>query len=165
MLYISHRGNLTGPNPKTENTPEQIQKAIELNYYVEIDVHGVGCNLYLGHNEPKIAINNHHEFFNTVRLFVHAKNERAFQLLTDLKEDVPRLHYFWHQEDKYTLTSEGLIWTYPGEIILDTGKDIAVKPENHTKPALELLKELERCYGICSDYIADFRKYLDKGIK
>ena len=25
-------------------------------------------------------------------------------------------HYFWHQEDDYTITSKGIIWAYPGKV-------------------------------------------------
>ncbi len=25
------------------------------------------------------------------------------------------LNFFWHENDKYTLTSKNFIWTYPGE--------------------------------------------------
>jgi hypothetical protein len=26
-----------------------------------------------------------------------------------------KCHYFWHQEDDYTITSKGFIWVYPGK--------------------------------------------------
>lgn len=38
MKIISHRGNLNGPSPKTENTPEQIDFALKKGFDVEIDL-------------------------------------------------------------------------------------------------------------------------------
>ena len=38
MKIISHRGNLTGPDPKQENKPSQILKVLEKGYEVEVDV-------------------------------------------------------------------------------------------------------------------------------
>ena len=38
MILISHRGNLTGPNPKKENHPDYILNALREGYEVEIDV-------------------------------------------------------------------------------------------------------------------------------
>ena len=38
MILISHRGNIEGKQPKLENKPEYISKALELGYNVEIDI-------------------------------------------------------------------------------------------------------------------------------
>ena len=38
MILISHRGNIDGPNPKLENSPEYIQLAMEKGFDVEVDV-------------------------------------------------------------------------------------------------------------------------------
>ena len=38
MKLIAHRGNIDGPNPETENTPEQIVKCIDQGYDVEVDI-------------------------------------------------------------------------------------------------------------------------------
>ena len=42
MIYISHRGNLTGPNKKWENNPEYIRKALDDGFNVEIGSHDMG---------------------------------------------------------------------------------------------------------------------------
>ena len=34
MHLIAHRGNISGPNPKRENTPEYIEEAIEKGFDV-----------------------------------------------------------------------------------------------------------------------------------
>ena len=40
MILISHRGNITGRIPDSENRPSYIQDTINLGYDVEIDVQG-----------------------------------------------------------------------------------------------------------------------------
>jgi hypothetical protein len=62
--------------------------------------------------------------------------------------------YFWHQEDKYTLTSKGNIWVYTGEELLPNS--ICVMPENHH------YDDISKCYGICSDKIEYYREQLKK---
>ena len=38
MKFISHRGNLYGPNPKLENKPTYIIEALKMGFDVEVDV-------------------------------------------------------------------------------------------------------------------------------
>ena len=54
MIYISHRGNLNGINPKQENKPSYIFNALERSFDVEVDVWFVKGKFYLGHDEPEI---------------------------------------------------------------------------------------------------------------
>ena len=65
-----------------------------------------------------------------------------------------KLNYFWHQEDDYTLTSQGYIWTYPGKSL--TSNSVMVLPEQ-TGISFEICKNLD-CYGICSKFV-DSIKY------
>ena len=67
-------------------------------------------------------------------------------------EDI-RFNHFWHQEDDFTLTSRGVIWTYPNKEL--TPKSICVLPERNNDNSLTMLpKEL---LGICSDYIVNYK--------
>ena len=59
-----------------------------------------------------------------------------------------KAHYFWHQEDDYTITSKGYIWTYPGKKILP--KSICVLPERVNYKKID-------CLGICSDFIGKYK--------
>ena len=57
MKIIAHRGNLNGPDPETENTPNQILKAIDAGFEVEVDMWFHGQNrLMLGHDRPTTHI-------------------------------------------------------------------------------------------------------------
>ena len=53
MIFISHRGNLTGKNPEMENKPSYISDALNQGYHCEVDVWFVDNKFMLGHDEPK----------------------------------------------------------------------------------------------------------------
>ena len=55
MFFISHRGNLDGPNESKENHPDYINKAL-LEMEVEIDVWYKDSSFYLGHDKPTYKI-------------------------------------------------------------------------------------------------------------
>ena len=38
MILVSHRGNLSGPDPDKENNPTQINKTLDLGYDCEVDL-------------------------------------------------------------------------------------------------------------------------------
>ena len=84
------------------------------------------------------------EFLHKKGLWIHAKNWEALEWLSDTQ-----LHYFWHQEDAYTLTSHGIVWAYPNQPLM--AKSVCVMPENQGI-SLEYAFNLP-IYGICSDYV------------
>jgi hypothetical protein len=140
MKLISHRGNLTGRNYKKENKPSYILDALSQGYDVEIDV-WYDTKLYLGHDTIQYEIEK--EFLLRNGLWCHAKTIETLEKLLNLG-----VVCFFHDRDKCTLTSNGLIWTYPGEIL--TEKSICVLPEIYNQKDFN-------CFGICSDYIEEYR--------
>ena len=52
------------------------------------------------------------------------------------------LNYFWHENDKFTITSRGYIWSYPDFI----NKSITVVKEKTFIIPYNIL-------GICTDYV------------
>ncbi len=104
LIVISHRGNINGPDKHVENHPDQIKKAISLGYDVEIDVWYKENQLYLGHDKPQYKVDL--TFLKNSRLWCHAKNLKALKYMLANK-----IKCFWHQEDNFTLTSNGYIWT------------------------------------------------------
>ena len=141
MIYISHRGNTNGKNPARENTKSYIDEAIAKGFDVEIDIcKWDGKNFYLGHDEPQEAVSP--AWLEGRPLWIHAKDHVAFHELIDRN-----LHCFWHNTDRYTLTSNGWIWAYPGE---PGGKRaITVFPEKN--------KNWKQFSGICSDNIESYK--------
>lgn len=141
MIKIAHRGNIKGPSPR-ENHPFYIEEAIYAGFDVEVDIRLIDSQLWLGHDEPQYLTSK--TFLDRYKnsLWIHCKNLGALEYFSSLKEDYK---YFWHEEDSYTLTSNGLIWTYPGEAT--TNKSILVLRGQEKAP------DPSTVFGICGDYV------------
>jgi len=145
MKLIAHRGNINGPDKEKENDPEYIMKAINLGYYVEIDIWFINNKLFLGHDEPLYNIKE--IFLSNIKnkLFCHCKNITALYYIL---KNIPDIECFYHQNDDCVLTSKGNIWTYPNKEL--TLKSICVMPEwNNQNP--------KNCLGICTDYPINYK--------
>jgi glycerophosphoryl diester phosphodiesterase len=137
MKIISHRGNLNGPNNFYENTFESIQKVLNYNFDVEIDVWYLNKKWFLGHDEALEQIDI--SFLENNKLWCHAKNLNALNLMLENK----KIHCFWHQTDDFTITSKRFIWTYPQK---DTCENSIIVLQNKND------KIPSKCFGICTDY-------------
>jgi len=137
MILISHRGNLNGPNPKTENCPTQILKVLEMGFDCEVDVWREQGKFYLGHDDPNYSVDQ--AFLSKPNLWIHAKNLEA---LTNMPNGV---NFFWHETDSYTLTSKGYIWTFPNKTT--SGKSVIVDKSRNWR------SKNYNCFGVCTDYI------------
>ena len=145
-IFISHRGNLNGKNINLENSPEYINNALKEGYDVEIDVWFEEKVFFLGHDKPVYPINK--SFLSNRKLWCHCKNIEALIELKKLNSThCGEFHYFWHENDKVTITSKGYIWAYPGN---DVEGSIAVMPEINNDDTSNRL-------GICSDYIVKYK--------
>jgi hypothetical protein len=149
MRLIAHRGLFNGPNKNTENKPEQILDALSQGFDCEVDLWVVNSEFWLGHDEPQYPIDK--EFIQTYGLWIHAKNLDALYWLTDTS-----LWYFWHENDKFTLTSNKFIWTYPQQDL--TARSIMLMPEWYN-PSFSGI-ENSQCYAICSDYVNKIREII-----
>lgn len=143
MKLIAHRGLINGPNPELENHPDMIKNVLHIGYDVEIDVRYIKGEWFLGHDEPTYKVD--FDFFKHPGLWIHAKNLDALYVLT-----TSYLNFFWHQNDDFTLTNNGYIWTYPGKEL--TADSVCVMPEWNDPEFKNLPKD---CYGICSDYVSN----------
>jgi hypothetical protein len=144
MKIISHRANLYGPNKDLENNPKQIEKVIK-KYDVEIDLWNVNGDLFLGHDCPQYKINYDFLDSNIHNLWIHAKNLDSISYLFNTD-----LNWFWHENDKTTLTSKKNIWCYPGTYI-----------ENGITVVFNDSKKCDipnYCLGICTDYPTNYRR-------
>ena len=145
MFFISHRGNLIGPDKKDENNPDLIINAILNGFDVEIDVHYYKNHFYLGHDEPTYLVST--EFLLNKKIWCHAKNIEALDAFQETS-----CHYFWHENDTATITSKGYFWTYPGKKLFKNS--ICVLPEKADYKKIV-------CRGICSDYIKKYKEDYD----
>lgn len=150
MKFISHRGNIDKIVSEEENKPEKIMDCILLGYDVEIDVWYVDNSFYLGHDQPQYKIERDLLLFNNKRLWCHAKNLKALENMLSLG----LLNCFWHQNDDFTITSKGFIWTYPNKLL--TNNSVAVMPEISSYT----FEDLRKVFGICSDNIKFYKENL-----
>jgi hypothetical protein len=142
MIIISHRGNLSGPDPWNENKPSQIKKALNQGYHVEVDVWKTKEGWYLGHDKPQFRIAKN--FLRNPKLWCHAKNLAALGEM--IKET--RIHCFWHEKDSHTLTSKNIVWTYPKK-----------KPCRNSILVSKGARLAKGCMkGVCTDFPARYRK-------
>jgi hypothetical protein len=139
MIIISHRGNINGPDKNLENVPEHILNAISQGFDVEVDTWFINNKIYFGHNGPEYLVNLPFLFSISKNAWFHCKNIDALYFFTN---DFPNFKFFWHQNDDYALTSNNIIWTYPGKVV--TNRSIIVN--------LELKNIQKQVYGICTDY-------------
>ena len=140
MKPISHRGNLRGPDPYTENKPNQITSLLNRGIDVEIDLWFVDGKLYLGHDNPTHETDSKWLIQNSDKLWVHLKNLNAMSCPV-----VKQLNYFWHENDKFTLTSKGIPWCFPN-VFLEQGVTVVLTNEKITK----------NIFGVCTDYVEDY---------
>lgn len=155
MIFISHRGLLTGKNKDLENQPTTINNTINLGFDVEVDLRLINGKFYLGHDEDHlVCVDFNFILARKLNLWVHAKNYEVFNFLYDYRKEI---NYFWHTEDDFTLTSFGYPWIYPGKAEIKNG--IMVMPEYymdyknaHTLPVT----------GICSDHILEIKEKYSK---
>lgn len=141
MILISHRGNVDGIIKEKENNPKYIQEAINLGFDVEVDVRYEKGDFYLGHDFAQYKVKK--KFLLNNKIWCHAKTGESLMALKKINA-----HYFWHQEDDYTITSKGYFWTYPKIKLLSNS--ICVLPEHGN------YKEFD-CLGICSDFINKYK--------
>ena len=141
MYLISHRGNINGIEGDKENNPKYVNDAINKGFDVEVDVRYENDKFFLGHDFSQFEISK--EFLLNKKIWCHAKTNEALIALHEINA-----HFFWHQEDDYTITSKGYIWTYPGKKLLS--KSICVLPEKANYEKIN-------CLGICSDFIERYK--------
>ena len=150
FVIIAHRGNVHGRIKDMENTPKYIDAALCSGYEVEIDVRCRGSSICLGHDSNKhYLVDMDWLRERTDRLWIHAKNQEAMEMLSSYD-----LNVFWHQKDKMTLTSKGVMWMYPGNF---SKQGITVFLGEPTRQ-----RKLKKIRGVCTDYTEAWSIWLAK---
>lgn len=160
MKIISHRGNLEGPDPSTENTLSQIYKCLDKGFDVEVDVWILDNQICLSHDNPthfeKKEIVELKDFYElSGNLWIHCKNREALEFFSNKS-----FHYFWHESDRYTLTSRGFGLVLVGQFPYKNS--VIMLPEKislYSPPyGYDYIKS---SYGICTDYPIKYQKELE----
>lgn len=142
VKIIAHRGNLNGPLPENENQPHQLIATLSGGFDLEIDVWVVSGQVFFGHDEPKFEVPK--DLIRDIQeeSWYHCKNLEALEMFD---KEFPTAKYFWHENDAYTLTSNGYIWTYPGQEVTEKSIIVDLGP-------VDISKYPVKPYGICTDY-------------
>ena len=140
MLKIAHRGNRYGKTVH-ENQVWYLQEAIAEGYDVEADIWLINNVLWLGHDGPSYKLSPEDLDSLMMNTWFHCKNLEALDYFINNYKDAK---FFWHQNDNYALTSNGLIWAYPDMPV--TENTIIVDFDGKSNSAVN-------CYGICSDMV------------
>lgn len=168
MKIISHRGNLNGPNQKTENTVDAIEKALQSGFCIEFDIWYFANRFWLGHDSPESVFSidtlvRWSNMYSDKNLYVHCKNIWALEEMTKLQKS--NIIPFFHDADQCILLRDNIIWVHPKAIYgvdeLGRSKCIAVVSKCKTaKYDFDLDISFETWYGICTDYPIDVRNSL-----
>ena len=151
MLLIAHRGNMDGPNSDWENNPKQIDLCISKGLNVEVDLRVIDGEFWLGHDEGQYSVSKAWLMMRRNYLWVHCKNVEALHWV-QIPVVGKSMHYFWHEEDSYTITSEGWIWAYPNKLVPEPhefSKSVCVMPEIY-------ITETNHFQAICTDYVETY---------
>ena len=159
MIKIAHRGNVSGPNPGRENTSKYLDEAIALGYIAEVDIWKVGDRLYMTHEctlNDRTEINIEWLRSRKNEIIIHCKDIVTLQFFSCSLED---WHFYFHENDPYTLTSSNWIWAMPGCSVYEyKPKDIYNSADCISICNLPELsdQDVSPFAGVCSDYIENY---------
>ena len=150
MIIISHRGNLDGPDKERENNPYFIDDCITKGFDVEIDLRTLNGELFLGHDVPEYKTNIEWLLERKKNLWIHTKDYESLKTIIKYKEN---LKFFCHEGDRFTLTSNGYIWSH----------DLKNQMTNECIiPLIDLeqvnLYQQKGFYAVCTDYVFECQK-------
>ena len=144
---IAHRGNRFGPNVFAENSPEYLADAMRDGFDCEVDLWSEDGALFLGHDYPQYPVDLSWLSSNQRMLWIHCKNPDAVAAMS-----VTALHWFFHENDTYTLTSKGYVWMFPGApSVGPKGVMLFFGNEN---PMSEI--HLNSAHAVCGDYVGNW---------
>lgn len=146
MKLISNRGNIDGVNFELENTQVYIQEAINRGYDVKIDLWVKDGKLHLGTNEPTTLLDIDWLERNRHKLWLQCRDIEVISKFTNLDSSGHNIHFFWHDNNKVSLTNRGYMWCEPGEIVPG---GIVYQPV--------YCDNIEGFYGVCSDNINQYK--------
>lgn len=142
MNIISHRGNLEGSHPASENTIKQINYALSKGFDVEVDVVFCGTHYVLGHDVGQEFLPNY--LLNDTRIWFHAKTTSTLLELIKINKRA-----FYHTDENVVLTSKNDLWYHP---TFPAHEGYAVLPEDRNDENIA-----SSTIGICTDFPLRYR--------
>ena len=152
MILISHRGNITGRIPDSENRPVYIQDTITLGYDVEIDVRMKESQLYLGHDYAQYRVELEWLLERKDKLWIHTKDFESLDLLID-----KGLRIFFHEQERQTIINNtNLIWSHD----LESVSNKSIIPLLDLQSINKYGYLAQDVYGVCSDHLQAVKNLL-----
>jgi hypothetical protein len=144
MIIISHRGNIRGEKSDNENKPSYIDSAIGNGYDVEIDIHSIDSELWLGHDTPQYKVE--HKWLDERKkyLWLHCKN-------SDAAKECWKYRSFCHTFDPFTYVSNGKIWLHDLTMEIDDNVIIPLITLVDIKKLTDNSK-FSNAFAVCTDY-------------
>ena len=136
---------MEGPDQQLENNPKTIDKCLELGFEAEVDLRYESNNFFLGHDFAQYKISFDWLIDRSDKIWIHCKDDAGFQYLN---KTLNNLNYFWHQSDKFTLTSKGFIWAFPSPKVYKEAINVLPELNINDKIGITSINPL----GICTDY-------------
>lgn len=147
MIFISHRGNLNGVIFERENSPAYIDECLDKGFCCEIDLRMKGGIPYLGHDTADYPVSVDWIWKRRHKLWIHVKEYDALiWLMANVSESI----FFCHESDRYTLVSNGFIWSHD----LDNPMTNRCVVPLLSKKSIESYRQTNPG-AVCSDFIYD----------
>lgn len=140
MLYVSNRGNLSGKDPKKENTVEYLLEAAQAGYCIKTDLWVIKGRFVTGTDFPANGIIL--ERFEKDKLLIQARNLPALLFLLE-----NGYHCFWRESDDIILTNKNFVLSFNNSLI---PKCIVMNPEEN------VVSDWNNYLGLCSDFISGY---------
>jgi len=140
MLYISNKGNISGRDPKKENTVEYLLQAVQDGYCIKTDLWVIKGRLVTGNDFPANGIIL--DRFEKDKLLIQARNLPALLFLLE-----NGYHCFWRESDDIVLTNKNFVLSFNNSLI---PKCIVMNPEKN------IISEWSNYLGLCSDFISGY---------
>jgi hypothetical protein len=140
MLYISNKGNISGRDPKKENTVEYLLQAVQGGYCIKTDLWVIKGRLVTGNDFPANGIIL--DRFEKDKLLIQARNLPALLFLLE-----NGYHCFWRESDDIVLTNKNFVLSFNNSLI---PKCIVMNPEKN------IISDWSNYLGLCSDFISGY---------
>ena len=155
FYIIAHRGLTEGPSKDKENNINKIIENISLFPAIlnEIDLHIMDSGIFVGHDNPQKKIDLNFLLSNKNNLVIHIKfiETNSLEALNIFQKLHLNCHIFSHENDIFSITNKGWIWSHPKEGFKDN--TILVMPEKliafENPKFIEKIKTLK---GVCTDF-------------
>lgn len=157
MLFISHRGNLNGPLPERENSPDYVDEAIAAGFIVEVDLTIEDGWPILGHKNQRYPVSWSWLHHRAKHLLLHLKNTPA---VWDISR-YTRFHYFCNEKDEFSLTSRGYILYWSRNVKNDTVNRYCLLPFIDKETLWKYPQLVHGAGGVISDYAKPLKELND----